>query len=213
MNWEAVFFDFDGVILDSVNIKTETFGRMFEAYGPDIVRRVTEYHLENGGISRFDKFKYYYKHLLKKPLPESELKALSKRFSELALQHVLEADYINGAKQIIKDLYRQQVPAFIVSGTPQKEIEFIVRKRGLNRYFLEVHGSPKKKVQIVRGIQRRFGYRLADCIFIGDAMSDYLTAKETGTQFLGILSSGQSNPFPLGTKVSIGRVILSNNKS
>ena len=32
--WQAVFFDFDGVILDSVDVKTQAFAAMFRAYGP-----------------------------------------------------------------------------------------------------------------------------------------------------------------------------------
>lgn len=208
MNWEAVFFDFDGVILDSMHIKTETFGRLFDSYGPDIARQVVDYHLANGGVSRFEKFKYIYKHFLKKPLPDNELEALGMRFSELALRRVLDAEFIEGADQLIKDLHRQQIPAFVVSGTPQEEIEIIIRERGLSRYFLEVHGSPRKKGQIVLEIQKRHGYRLSNCIFLGDAMSDYKAAEETGVPFLGIVSSRQSNPFPDGTRVSIDRVVL-----
>lgn len=208
VNWEAVFFDFDGVILDSMHIKTETFGHLFDSYGPDIARQVVDYHLANGGVSRFEKFKYIYKHFLKKPLPDNELEALGMRFSELALQRVLDADFIVGADRVIKALHQQQIPAFIVSGTPQEEIEFIIRKRELNRYFLEVHGSPRKKDQIVLAIQERHGYRLNNCIFLGDAMSDFTAAKETGTNFLGIVLSEHGNPFPEGTMISVDQVSL-----
>ena len=38
--WEAVFFDFDGVILDSVDVKTQAFADMFRQYGPEVERAV-----------------------------------------------------------------------------------------------------------------------------------------------------------------------------
>jgi beta-phosphoglucomutase-like phosphatase (HAD superfamily) len=33
MRYQAIFFDFDGVILDSVHVKTEAFAAMFRKYG------------------------------------------------------------------------------------------------------------------------------------------------------------------------------------
>ena len=38
----AIVFDFDGVILDSVEIKTKAFARLFEEHGPDVQRQVVE---------------------------------------------------------------------------------------------------------------------------------------------------------------------------
>jgi len=58
MNWQAVFFDFDGVILDSVDVKTDAFVAIFRGYGPKIREDVVKYHHENGGVSRMEKFKY-----------------------------------------------------------------------------------------------------------------------------------------------------------
>jgi beta-phosphoglucomutase-like phosphatase (HAD superfamily) len=40
MHYQAIFFDFDGVILDSVHVKTEAFAAMFRKYGPEIERAV-----------------------------------------------------------------------------------------------------------------------------------------------------------------------------
>ena len=53
-----IIFDFDGVILDSVNIKTEAFYKLFEQYGSKIANQVVDYHIINGGMSRFKKFEY-----------------------------------------------------------------------------------------------------------------------------------------------------------
>lgn len=62
---DAIFFDFDGVILESVDIKGWAFGKLFENY-PQHVDEIVAFHFANGGMSRFDKFRYIYKKYLKK---------------------------------------------------------------------------------------------------------------------------------------------------
>ena len=56
----VIFWDFDDVIKDSVSVKTKAFSILFEKYGREIQEKVVSYHLENGGVSRFDKVKYFY---------------------------------------------------------------------------------------------------------------------------------------------------------
>jgi len=45
----GIAFDFDGVLVESVDVKTRAYARMFEEYGADIVSKVVDYHLTNGG--------------------------------------------------------------------------------------------------------------------------------------------------------------------
>jgi beta-phosphoglucomutase-like phosphatase (HAD superfamily) len=42
-----------------------------------------------------------------------------------------------------------------------------------------------------------YGLELGKCVFVGDALTDYYAAKETGTSFIGV--NGLID-FPLGTK-------------
>ena len=51
MRYDAIFFDFDGVIVDSVNIKTQVFYLMYLPYGEDIALKAKQHHIENGGVS------------------------------------------------------------------------------------------------------------------------------------------------------------------
>ena len=61
---KAIIYDFDGVILDSVKIKTLAFEELYSSYGKEIQNKVKSYHLLNGGISRYNKLKYYHKNFL-----------------------------------------------------------------------------------------------------------------------------------------------------
>ena len=201
MNWQAVFFDFDGVILDSVDVKTRAFATMFRHYEPEVERAVVDYHLANGGVSRFEKFEYYYKHILQKPINQEILEALGREFNQLAMEGVLAAPFIDGALDTLKQLKQRGIPAFMASGAPNEEIQLIVEKRKLAPYFVEVHGYPRKKQEIVQDIATRHSYHLEDCLFIGDATTDYEAAKYCGMFFLGIVKKNERSPFPEGTRV------------
>jgi len=202
MKWEAVFFDFDGVILNSVDVKTKSFAKMFREYGPEVEKKVVEYHLANGGVSRFDKFRYYYEEILNKPVNEKIIKKLSKQFSNLVVDGVLASPFISGAKESLENLKRKKTSCYVVSATPHEEINLIVEKKELKGYFEEIHGSPRKKWEICQEIIGRENYNPQNCLFIGDAMSDYEAAQKTGVNFLGIIPKSIHSPFPEGTKIS-----------
>ena len=201
MKPQAVFFDFDGVILDSVNVKTEAFAAMYCQYGLHIEKAVAQYHLENGGVSRFKKFKYFQAVLLGKPPTEKKLEALGEQFQGLVLEKVLRAPFIPGALETLEELKDKKIPSFIVSGTPDEEIKYIVSTRNLDKYFLEVHGSPTTKDALVLDIAERHQLILADCLFCGDATTDFHAAQKTGVPFLGIVQRGEVSPFSEGTEI------------
>lgn len=52
MSYQSIFFDWDGVICDSADLRTQTFEDMFAPFGPKIQTKVREHHLLHGGISR-----------------------------------------------------------------------------------------------------------------------------------------------------------------
>ena len=54
MNIKNIFFDFDGVIAESVSAKTDAFEEMYLPYGKDIAAKVVDYHKLHGGVSRYE---------------------------------------------------------------------------------------------------------------------------------------------------------------
>ena len=56
---KAIVFDFDGVILESVDIKTKAFIKLYENYPPKIKEEVKRYHLKHLGISRYEKIFHF----------------------------------------------------------------------------------------------------------------------------------------------------------
>jgi hypothetical protein len=48
---QHVFFDFDGVLVDSTATKTNAYREIFKPYGPEIVEKIVAHHQRHGGIS------------------------------------------------------------------------------------------------------------------------------------------------------------------
>ena len=56
---QLIFWDFDGVIKDSVQVKISSFCKLFEHYGLEVVEKIRVHNERNGGMSRYMKFPIY----------------------------------------------------------------------------------------------------------------------------------------------------------
>ena len=102
LKYKAIIFDFDGVLVDSVHIKTLAFAKLYESHGEDVVHKVIQFHEQNGGVTRIEKFKYYHKNFLGKTLSDGELDSLCKSFSSIVEDEVVKAPWINGAQSFFE---------------------------------------------------------------------------------------------------------------
>ncbi|MBV6447031.1 HAD family hydrolase [Nitrosomonas sp.] len=196
-NWQAIIFDFDGVVVESGKIKTQAFAELYRAYGEDIVTKVVQFHTQNGGMSRYRKFRHFQEHFLNKPpLTEAEEKQLDIRFSELVVEAVIAADPVPGAIELIRQ-QSGRIPLFVASGTPEVELKVIVERRGLAPYFTGVRGAPALKKTIIAEILATHGLKPESVLMIGDAMADLEGAQANSTAFLGRVFPGDPNPFPV----------------
>jgi len=82
MTIDLLILDFDGIILESVRIKSDAFRELF-SFSPDHVDEIVKFHQTNGGMSRYEKFRYYYENILNEELTDKCFSYLSNRFSEL----------------------------------------------------------------------------------------------------------------------------------
>jgi len=187
----TIFFDFDGVIVESVDIKTKAFYRLFEAEGENVARQVVDYHLKNTGISRYDKFRYIYREILNRPLDEEQFSALCNKFAGLVIDNVVKAPYVKGAKKFLED-YSAGYRCFVVSATPQEEIEEIVQKRGISHFFAGIYGAPTIKSRAVKDIIIAERVSSTDALYIGDALSDYNAAKDNSVHFIARIYGNES---------------------
>lgn len=191
---EAVFFDFDGVLADSVHVKTLAFRRIFECEGEEVAEKVVAHHLANGGMSRFEKFEYYYRNFLKRDLDEATKRELCERFSELVTDEVVKAPAVPGAMEFL-DRHLNRLLMAVVSGTPTIELREICRKRKIDRYFTEIVGSPESKGTNLKRILKSHQLNPWRCVFVGDALSDYRGAMQNGVPFIARVTAENEELF------------------
>lgn len=196
---KAVIFDFDGVLVESAEIKTEAFGQLFSTY-PDKIHEIIEYHKKNMGISRYVKFRYFYENILGMELSHDEEMRLGEKFSQIVLEKIIKAPFVDGALYFL-DKYHKKIPLFIASGTPDDELKYIVEERGISLYFKEIHGTPRKKPEIVLDILKRYSLSATEIVFVGDAESDLKASRETGVRFIARISPGNNDLLDCPQKV------------
>jgi len=190
----AIVFDLDGVILESVEIKTRAFRTLFKAY-PEHLERIVHLHRENGGVSRYEKFEVIYRDYLKRSLTDAEKARLGCEFSALVGEEMATCPYVPGALEFLAE-QSERVPLFVVSGTPEAELGAILKKRDLQRYLRAYFGSPRYKDALLREIMKLEKIGASEVVFVGDSITDFAASSSVGVHFIGRVPPGESNPFP-----------------
>lgn len=193
---QAIVFDFDGVLVESTDIKTRAFAELYAPHGEDVAARVVQFHLANGGLSRYVKFRYAQEVLLGgEPLSDTQMEALDSRFSQLVMDKVVAAPVVAGAPEVLQQ-YQGQIPMFVASGTPQLELEQIIERRGMQAFFADIFGSPTSKAEAIGRILDRYALDASATLMVGDALADLDGAEANDTRFLGRVPAAADNPFP-----------------
>lgn len=183
----SVILDFDGVVLESADIKTRAFETLFAAW-PDRLDEIRRYHLDNSGISRHVKIRHIRARILALTPEEAEERLLADRFAALVDQEVLAARFVPGALEFVGRPGRRLL--FVASGTPEEELRRIIAARGLASAFAGVFGSPRTKPAIIRQILLDHDLGREEIVFVGDGPSDEAASKETGVPFVARLHPG-----------------------
>lgn len=196
--YDAVFFDFDGVLAESAQIKADAFATLYAGYGGWVLAAVMAHHKTREGISRVEKIRHCHKAILGVELTPEELDTLARRYSTEVEERVISCAWVKGAREFL-ETHAGRLPLFVISGTPEDELCRVVERRGMGRYFTGVRGSPPGKAPIICEILDAQGLSPSRVLFIGDAMTDYEAAQATGVYFLGRVAPGRTSPFPAGT--------------
>lgn len=193
--YRAIIFDFDGVLVESADIKTKAYVELFKEYGHDVVEQVVQYNLIQGGLSRFEHFRYIYKEILKKSLAEEEEIQLADRFSQLVERAVIAAPWVPGVIDFLT-AYADDMDFYIASGTPEEELLRIIEARKIKHYFKGIHGAPKTKASIITNILSESNMQAKEVVMIGDTMTDYEGAMIAGIHFIGRIVNTVESFFP-----------------
>jgi phosphoglycolate phosphatase-like HAD superfamily hydrolase len=184
----CVVFDFDGVLVDSNAVKRRAYRDIFaDAPGSEaVVEAVLQSNPED------DRF----------AVIRSILQGLGRDIGQTAEQDLLVAEYgarynticeehaaicaeVCGASSALARLAPSHA-LYIISATPEEPLRRIVKRRNWSRYFREVLGRPRTKVENLARVIRREGIQGQRIVFVGDGRRDLDAAREAGCRFVGV---------------------------
>ncbi|RTR35969.1 HAD family hydrolase [Shewanella canadensis] len=182
-NYNLYIFDCDGVILDSNALKVQAMKEALEAlsFKSELVTECVTYFANNFGKSRFHHVTHFVNEILElrsEQKAEIEAKILSD-FSNQCKELYLTASLTPGFLNLIQTLPGKK---FVASGSEQSELRAVFKTRGLDKYFVDVFGSPTLKTQLLSNILQ--SQPDARALMIGDAVSDFDASQENNIDFI-----------------------------
>ena len=182
--YKSIVFDCDGVVLDSNVVKTEAYFRTAKNLGATDAQAqaLVGYHVKLGGISRYHKFDWYVREVLKQPVTDTAIQALLDGFSKELAVGLMQCNLAKG----IFDL-REATPNAkwsILSGGDQQEIRDLFAKRKIAHMFDGgLFGSPDNKDEVLAR-EKANGNLQLPALFLGDAKYDFEAASRAGLDFI-----------------------------
>lgn len=180
--YQNILFDCDGVLLNSNAEKTKAFFKAVSKYGVKHAEALSRYHIQNGGISRYQKFQYFFESILKTVPTNAELKEVLDLYSKTVMSGLLRCEMAVGLPALRKLCGKTKW--LVVSGGDQNELRYLFEERAMDTYFDGgIFGSPdSKEVIVARELARN--NLTGRTLFLGDSKYDYRVAKKFGCDFV-----------------------------
>ncbi len=182
LRYKSIVFDCDGVILDSNRVKTDAFYNATLPYGEKAAAAMVDYHVRNGGISRYRKFAYFLEHLAPAGVPGPDLQALLAAYATEVKTGLLACEVADGL-----EAFREHTSGtcwMVASGGDQVELRELFEARGLIDWFDGgIFGSPDTKEEIIRRELESGNIRMP-ALFIGDSRYDHQVAQQHALDFV-----------------------------
>lgn len=168
-SFRHIVFDFDGVIKDSLEAKAEAFCSLFPNSPETLHESIRNHHYSHGGVSRYKKLPIYCNLAGITPTPEL-INQFTRDLERLMINRVVDSPWVPGALQLITNASVHH-NLYILSATPQREIEAITNRLQIGHYFTQIIGSPADKTDYLKRLSHRYPGQNSIC-FIGDSYSD-----------------------------------------
>ncbi len=181
----SILWDFDGVILDSMEVREEGFRAVLASFPASQIDKLLSFHRKNGGLSRYVKFEYFLEKIIGGTKNEEQVQQWAEEFSaimrvSLKSKDRLIEEVVNFIKKN-KKLYHMH----IVSGSDGDELRFLCDELEISEYFESIHGSPTPKTELVRKLMDERDYKPQETCLIGDSINDFEASSSNNIQFFG----------------------------
>lgn len=176
----CISFDFDGTLVQSNEIKQQTF---FDVVlnipsGIGVMESILSQPKPGDRFSIFEQFANIC-------AGDFDAANLAEKYGDLCEKRVVEAEEVSGTLDCLIKLSVDN-KLYVNSATPTRALESIIERRGLSQFFLGIFGSPQSKFQNLREISLNSGLPVEKTIVVGDGISDQEAALDFGCRFIGI---------------------------
>jgi HAD superfamily hydrolase (TIGR01549 family) len=183
MTIKVIFWDFDGVLINSNSVRDFGFETVLSEYPKKQVEELIRYHKANGGLSRYVKFRYFFENIRKENISDLQIKKLSDSFSNIMKIKLNDKSLlINETLSFIKR-YQEKFKMHITSGSDQEELKALCEVHKIDNLFDSIHGSPTAKKNILKELIFANNYNVEECVIVGDSINDYEAAIENKIYF------------------------------
>ena len=184
-NYSTIFWDFDGVILSSDKVRTQGFKYIFDSYSKKYVDKLIDYHIINGGLSRYEKIEYFSQKILDKKLNDEEKKQYAQSYGNYCRERLCDKDLlIKSSISFIKENHKN-FNFHLVSASDEKELIYLCSNLDIKKYFKSISGSPVNKIENIKKLLKSNNYNELKCCLIGDSINDKLASIENNISFFG----------------------------
>lgn len=184
-DFKIFFWDFDGVIINSDNVRIKAFKNSLEDYDSNDVNTLLKFHKNNGGLSRYVKFKFFFEKILKQPLNEEKFQKLLLKYSKFCKKNLMNKKLlISEVIRYITNNYKNKI-FHIASGSDNQELNKLCNVMEISSYFKSINGSPEPKKDIIKRIIKENNYSKKNICLIGDSLNDYEAADFNKIFFFG----------------------------
>lgn len=206
---KTIIFDCDGVILDSNQLKSSAFQLTLEQMQEpaELIIEFIDYHKRHGGVSRFEKFKYYYTQLRALSNPTQQVNEAVERYGVIVQEALAICPIIPGIDHFLTSL-QKRYRVFLISGGAEDELRIIFAQRRLAVFFENIYGSPRNKFEILSALKEQ-GALNKPLFYFGDSEMDQSAADQFGFEFVFVYGASEWKT-GIDNKEQLGCPIIAN---
>ena len=165
--------------LNSNKIKSDAFYNSVIEYGRENAEWLKRFNVENGGVSRYEKYQIFVEQKLNDDSPET-IEVLLEKYSEEVKSKLLTCE----VSEALYSISTHKGSWAVISGSDQNELREILKKRGIHKLFDGgIYGSPRNKYEIISQEIPISEINPDKVLLIGDSKLDAMVAKKFRFQF------------------------------
>jgi len=172
-NYKNIIFDFDGVIVDSNDMKKSAIFKAADQYTIAEKRdEFVEYFIHNNGLPRELKINNYF--------DKTTSAKILNLYNSLLKTMLINTSFTTGFQNFLNLVKFNQLNSYIVSGGDKNEIIDILKSNNILEHFIDIKAAPYTKEKNIEMLN----INCEKTLYIGDSLIDYKAAKKYNISFI-----------------------------